>query len=130
MTTPYEAIGGEAAVRQVLRTLYDALFDDPMVGFLFRGRDKSRIVEQQVALTCSFLGGPQRYTGAPLPEAHAALPLLPGHFDRRRRLLELALERHGAPGAVREAWLRVDDTLRDTILAAGEAAREKTRRPG
>ena len=85
MTTPYEAIGGEANVRTVLRSLYDKLFDDPMVGFLFEGRDKAHIVEQQVAFTCGFLGGPHKYGGKPLPEAHANLPLLPGHVDRRHR---------------------------------------------
>jgi hemoglobin len=129
MTTPYEAIGGEPAVRAVISSLYDELFEDPMVGFLFRGRDKARIVAQQVALTCSFLGGPQRYEGVPLPDAHAGLPLLPGHFDRRRRLLELAMDRHGVPPDVRSTWLRVDDALRGTILAAGQGAREKTHLP-
>jgi hemoglobin len=124
--TPYEAIGGEAAVRTVLQTLYDQLFVDPIVGFLFEGRDKARLVEQQLAFTCRFLGGPQRYTGKPLPEAHASLPLLPGHFDRRHRLLELTLERHGVPPAVRKAWLDIDEGLRGSVLAAGAPARQRT----
>lgn len=121
--TPYEAIGGEAAVRAVLQTLYDELFVDPIVGFLFEGKDKSRLVELQLGFTCHFLGGPQRYEGKPLPEAHAALPLLPGHFDRRHRLLALALERHGVPAPAGAAWLRVDEGLRGSVLAAGAAAR-------
>jgi hemoglobin len=124
--TPYEAIGGEAAVRAVLQTLYDQLFVDPIVGFLFEGRDKAHLVEQQLAFTCRFLGGPQRYTGKPLPEAHASLPLLPGHFDRRHRLLELALERHAVPPAVRKVWLDVDESLRGSVLAAGAPARQRT----
>lgn len=125
--TPYEAIGGEAAVRVVLQTLYDQLFADPIVGFLFEGKDKAHLVEQQLAFTCRFLGGPQRYTGKPLPEAHAALPLLPGHFDRRRRLLELALERHRVPAEARQAWLSIDEGLRSSVLAAGGPARQRTR---
>jgi hemoglobin len=110
--TPYEQIGGEPAVRAVLQTLYDQLFVDPIVGFLFEGKDKARLVEQQLAFTCRFLGGPQRYTGKPLPEAHAALPILPGHFDRRRRLLVLALEEHRVPAEVQQAWLAIDLGLR------------------
>jgi hemoglobin len=127
MTTLYEAIGGEAKVRAVLRSLYDKLFGDPMVGFLFEGKDKARIVEQQVAFTCGFLGGPQRYVGKPLPEAHAALPLLPGHFDRRHRLLEQVLREEDVPEQVRNAWLGIDDGLRTSVMAAGEEARAKTR---
>jgi hemoglobin len=126
MTTPYEAIGGEEKIRSVLRSLYDQLFVDPMVGFLFAGRDKEHIVEQQVAFTCRFLGGPQRYTGKPLPEAHAALPLLPGHFDRRHFLLARALEDPSVPEEVRRAWLHIDESLRPSVLAAGSEAREKT----
>lgn len=124
--TLYEAIGGEAAVRAVLQTLYDQLFVDPIVGFLFEGKDKAHLVEQQLAFTCRFLGGPQRYTGKPLPEAHASLPLLAGHFDRRHHLLALALERHGVPAEVRKAWLDIDEGLRGSVLAAGAAARHRT----
>jgi len=88
---------------------------------------KTHIIEEQVTLTCSFLGGPQRYRGKPLPEAHAKLPLLPGHFDRRHRLLEEMLLAHSIPASVREAWLAIDEGLRSSVLAAGEEARQRTR---
>src|SRR5215472_7242639 len=123
----YDQIGGETKVRAVLRSLYDKLFEDPMVGFLFAGKDKQRIVEQQVAFTCGFLGGPQGYTGRPLPEAHASLPLLPGHFDRRHRLLAQVLADEDVPGEVSRAWLRIDEGLRSSVLAAAEDTRTKTR---
>ena len=127
MTSLYEQLGGEARVRAILELLYERLFRDPIVGFLFEGKDRARIVEEQLAFTCAFLGGPQRYSGRPLPEAHAALPLLPGHFDRRHRLLVLVLEELAVPEAVRSEWLRIDETLRASVLAAGAGAREKTR---
>jgi hemoglobin len=128
--TPYEAIGGEGPVRAVLEALYDQLFVDPMVGFLFEGKDRVHIVEAQVAFTCGFLGGPQRYAGKPLPEAHAHLPLLAGHFDRRHWLLAQTLLAHGVPDEARSAWLRIDQSLRPSVLAAGELARDRTREPG
>jgi hemoglobin len=129
MTTPYDAIGGEEKVLSIIRSLYDQLFADPMVGFLFDGKDKEHIVEQQVAFTCRFLGGPQRYEGKPLPEAHARLPLLPGHFDRRHHLLAQVLDRHGVPDEAKQAWLRIDASLRPSVLAAGNEARKETRDP-
>lgn len=127
MTTLYEAIGGKAKVCAVLQALYDKLFDDAMVGFLFQGKDKKRIVEQQADFTCRFLGGPQKYSGKPLPEAHAGLPLLPGHFDRRHRLLEQVLCDQHVPEEAAHAWLRIDESLRPSVLASGVAARAKTR---
>jgi hemoglobin len=124
----YEAIGGEPRVRAVLQSLYDRLFEDAMIGFLFAGKDKAHIVEQQVAFTCRFLGGPQVYSGLPLPKAHANVPLLPGHFDRRHRLLEQVLEAEGVPLEVKRVWLEIDTALRPSVLASAEEAREKTRR--
>jgi len=124
--TPYELLG-EEKIRVLLQALYDQLFVDPMVGFLFEGKDKAHIVAQQVVFTCRFLGGPQRYTGKPLPEAHASLPLLPGHFDRRHHVLRTLLEQHGVPDDVKRAWLDIDESLRPSVLAAGEEARDRTR---
>lgn len=116
-------------MRRVLRALYDELFDDAMVGFLFVGKDKARIVEHQLWFTARFLGGPQdRYEGRPLPEAHAPLPLLPGHFDRRHHVLKQVLERERVPANVIEAWLRVDQNLRASVLKSGADARARARR--
>ena len=125
----YDEMGGEPAVRAVLRTLYDRLFDDVVVGFLFAGKDKDRLIEHQLWFTARFLGGPSRYEGKSLPDAHAALPLLPGHFDRRHHLLRQALAEHQVPAAVAAEWLRVDASLRTAVLKTGEEALEKARRP-
>ena len=129
MRTMYEAIGGPERVRAILQSLYDRLFDDPIVGFLFQGKDKAHLVEQQLAFTCHFLGGPEKYEGRPLPEVHAALPLLAGHFDRRHRLLEQVLEEQHVPTDVRRVWLTIDTNLRPSVLSAGEEARAKTHLP-
>ena len=126
----FVAMGGEAKVRAVLQALYDRLFTDPMVSFLFQGKDKERIVAQQVAFTCRFLGGPQQLRRAILcPRLHAALPLLPGHFDRRHWLLEQVLDEQHVPEDVKRAWLRIDESLRTSVLSSGGEAREKTRGP-
>jgi hemoglobin len=123
----YEATGGEDGVRAIVTSLYDRIFVDPMIGFLFAGKDRAHIVEQQVAFTCRFLGGPQRYEGKPLPEVHARLPLLPGHFDRRHQLLAEVLDERGVPDEVKRVWLRIDESLRPSVLAAAEEARLRTR---
>jgi truncated hemoglobin YjbI len=100
-----------------------------MVGFLFAGRDKAQLVEHQVWFTARFLGGPSRYTGRSLPDAHAALPLLPGHVDRRHHLLAQTLAECNVPAHVAAEWLRVDASLKTAVLKSGEEAREKARQP-
>jgi len=123
----YDDLGGEEALRRVLRTLYDRLFDDLMVGFLFAGKDKDKLIEHQLWFTAKFLGGPSRYEGRSIPDAHAAIPILPGHFDRRHQILKEVLEEHHVPAAVRDEWLRVDQSLRYAVIKSGEAARDKAR---
>jgi hemoglobin len=123
----WDDAGGEHAVRPVLRALYDKLFDDMMVGFLFSGKDKAALVEHQLWFTARFLGGPDRYAGKTMPDAHAALPLLPGHFDRRHKLLEETLAASSLPEHVIAEWLRIDQGLRSAVLKSGEGARARAR---
>lgn len=124
----YDDIGGDAGIRVVLKTLYDQLFDDPMVGFLFAGKDKAHLIEQQLRFTARFLGSAAPYEGKALPEAHAKLPLLSGHFERRHHLLKLALEKHEVPEHVATEWLRVDRALKGSVLRSGEEARDLARK--
>ena len=122
-TSLYDEIGGEEGLRRVLQTLYDRLFDDVMIGFFFAGKDKEKLIEHQVWFTARFLGGPNRYEGKSLPDAHAALPILPAHFDRRHQVLREVLEAQGVPEAVRAEWLRVDASLKHAIVKSAEEAR-------
>ena len=124
----WDDAGGEDGVRRVVQRLYEKMSSDTMVGFLFRGKHIDTIVEHQVWFTARFLGGPQdRYTGRPMPEAHAALPLLPGHFDRRHHLLRETLAELSLPAHVAEAWLHIDEGLRTAVLKTGADARERAR---
>jgi hemoglobin len=126
-TSLYDDIGGEEGLRTVLRAVYDRLFDDTMIGFFFAGKDKAELVEHQLWFTARFLGGPNRYEGRSLPDAHATLPILPGHFDRRHNILREVLEAHNVPEAVRTEWLRVDQSLRHAVIKSGEEARRLAR---
>ncbi|CAN5409247.1 hypothetical protein BH09MYX1_BH09MYX1_55660 [soil metagenome] len=125
----YDDMGGEPALRVVLRDLYDRLFVDAMVGFLFEGKDKEKLIEHQLQFTARFLGGPNGYEGKSMPDAHKALPLLAGHFDRRHHLLRQVLAAHAVPAPVADEWLRVDQSLRAAVLKSGEQARDRARRP-
>ncbi len=121
------ALTSEEEVRRCLRVLYTKMLGDRMVGFFFEGRDLEPIVEGQLNLVRAVLGGPGVYGGVPLPEAHRALPLLPGHFDRRHTLLAEVLATEGVHEKVKAAWLEADAAWRKAILAAGAEARDRVR---
>lgn len=121
------ALTSEEEVRRCLRALYTKVLGDRMIGFFFEGRDLEAIVAAQVGLVCAMLGGPGAYEGAPLPEAHRALPLLPGHFDRRHVLLAEVLAAEAIHEDVKAAWLEADAAWRKAILGAGAGARDRAR---
>lgn len=103
--TLYEQLGGEPALRAILEDFYDRVFSDVMIGYLFRGQEKARLVRLELEHTSKVLGGPHVYTGRTMQKAHAAHRILLGHFRRRNKLLEDVLEAHAVPAPVREAWL-------------------------
>lgn len=124
----YERAGGVAGIRSLLEDFYGRVFQDPMIGFLFHGRDRNRLVQRELELIASFLGGPQRYRGRPLEEVHRPLPILGGHFDRRQVILAETLRDHGLPEEVVAAWLEHGTRLRPWIEGQGEG--ESSSGPG
>jgi len=126
--SPLEQLGGDEALVAIVETLYRRLVTDPMVGFFFEGRSLPHLVAMQTAFTRRLLGDTSTtYTGKSIPEAHAGLPILPGHFDRRHQLLRQVLEEKRVPDEVRELWLRLDQGLRPAVLRAGAFARENAK---
>ena len=136
MTTPFEQLGGEPALRRLVDAFVDRAFDDLMIGFLFRNADRARVKAKEYELAARNLGADVAYTGRPLPEAHGPHPIMGGHFDRRLKILEEVFEELDVPQAVRERWLEHDRRLRAAITGDaagkcdGEAALRRVRQRG
>lgn len=120
-----EEVGGEERLRRIVDDFYGRVFEDAMIGFMFRGLDREQLVERQVEYARARLGaGDVEYTGTPIREAHASLPIRAGHFDRRHDLLRQVLEEYDVPEHVRETWLELEIRLRELVLQTGAEARE------
>mgnify|MGYP001592958013 CR=1 FL=1 len=86
----FDQIGADG-LRRVIADFYDRLFADVMIGFLFAGKDKQRLIDREYEFTAHFLGADVAYTGRPLRQAHARSPILGGHFERRLQILRNTL---------------------------------------
>ena len=115
-TTEFSRIGGEVALRAIIRSFTDTMFNDVMIGFHFMGKDLDRIREMEYQHAAAYLGGPVEYTGRPLGQAHKKVHILGGQFARRKKILENTLEQHGVDEAIRKRWLDHVESLRDQIL--------------
>lgn len=117
----FDKIGGEA-LRAVIEDFYDRVTADIMIGFLFAGKDKQRLIDREWEFTAGFLGADVRYTGRPMRQAHAASPILGGHFERRLQILRDTLADHHVDPEVQEAWLGHTQSLR--ALVTGDRGSE------
>jgi hemoglobin len=116
MTKLYDKIGGDA-LRAVITDFYDRVFSDVMIGFLFAGKDRQRLIDKEWEFTAHFLGADVAYTGRPIRQAHARSPILGGHFERRLRILEETMDDHGVDPEVRAAWVGHTRSLRPQVTA-------------
>jgi hemoglobin len=91
----YARIGGKAALDVAVDIFYRKVLDDPFVRYFFEDVDIDAQRAKQKRFLSMVCGGPHRYTGKQIREAHAhLLPLgLNGeHFDRVVEHLQAALE--------------------------------------
>lgn len=112
----FDRIGGDA-LRRVLSDFYDRVFADTMIGYLFDGKNKHRLIQKEWELVASLLGSGVPYTGRAMAAAHAKVSIAAGHFDRRMTILEETLADHAVDPEVRERWLSHSRALRAQLTS-------------
>lgn len=113
--TDWERIGGEPAVTAMMTRFIDRVFDDMIIGFLFIGRDRERIIRHEVQLASVHLGGEATYGGRPLASLHRPLKINAGQFRRRLALLTQELQASGVPADIAERWISHDRKMERAI---------------
>lgn len=110
--TPFEAIGGEAAVRRIVDAFYDRMDTDPAYAGIraLHPQDLSGSRDKLHWFLCGWLGGPQHYVerfGHPRLRARH-LPFAIGVSERDQWLgcMTRALEVSGVDAALQEHLLR------------------------
>ena len=111
----FDRIGGDA-LRAVITDFYRRVFDDVMIGFMFRGKDRQHLIDREYELTAALLGAPGiSYTGRPMRVAHAQHTIFGGQFERRLQLLRDTLRDHAVDPEVQQAWIDHQLALRGQI---------------
>lgn len=113
--TDYERLGGREALEVLVRAMVDRFFDDFIIGFLFQGHDRERIVRHEVELAAVHLGGPLRYEGRGLGRVHKPLKINKGHFRRRLAIVRHVLTERGVPSDIVDRWVAHERSLEPSI---------------
>jgi hemoglobin len=117
--TMFERMGGEPVLRAVIDEFVDRVFEDVMIGFLFRRANRARIKRFEYEQAAAFLGAALEYGGRDLREAHRPHRIMGGQFARRKEILRQVLVKHGVPAEIAHAWLAHVESLRSLITHDG-----------
>lgn len=122
MTEPsdYERLGGEPGLHRLVERFVDRFFADFIIGFLFEGKDRDRIVTHEAAFAAAHLGGPRAYLGRPIGPMHRALKINTGHFRRRHAILRQVLAQEGVPDDLIERWIAFERSLEGVITTGDD----------
>lgn len=115
----YERIGGAPTIREAVERFYRRLLADPDLAGYFSG-DLTTLKQHQAALLTQVLGGPGRYEGRDLGEAHAPLRIPGAHFRRVVFYLVGTVWELGAPMDVVMAIGETVSSLQGQIVNADE----------
>jgi hemoglobin len=128
----WDRLGGEKNVRKVVQDFMDLEHTDPKVDF-FRG-GKHKLNDEQLAdlkqkiveFVSQAAGGPLKYTGKSMKEAHAGMGITNAQFDALVADLKQALDKNGAKPADRDAVLEaVQGTRKDVVEEKKEGGKKE-----
>ena len=115
--TLFDLAGGEPGLRRVVERFVDRVFDDVMIGYLFRAADRARVKQKEFEHAAEQLGGPVSYTGRPLAAAHGPHRIRGGQFMRRIQILRETFRELDVPSAVADAIIENNLSLREQITS-------------
>lgn len=101
----YDRVGGEEAIRAVVNDFVAAAAPDPKVDFTRGGTWQASdaavttLKDHLVAMLGSAFGGPQKYTGRSMKEAHKGMGITTAQFEALAGHLKATLEKHKVPEA-------------------------------
>lgn len=105
-------------IEKVLQDYFNMAVSDPMIGYLFVGKNIERLIQKEIELTLGFFDGETVYTGRSLRQVHNPLKVKKGEFDRRLILLRQAMEKNNIPQEAIEMWIAHNEHAREIITNA------------
>jgi hemoglobin len=114
----YGRLGGHDAIRAVVDEFYDRLSADPQLGPFFEDADLERLRRTQTDFLCEAAGGPERYDGPGVREAHLDVPFEPEDIERAVEILYASLEEYDVTGEDADAVVGAVAAYQDELLAS------------
>lgn len=112
----YDKFGGEETIKAVVDTFYDIMMKDDEVNHFFSETNMKKQRQHQSNFISFVLGGPKKYDGKSMREAHAHLKLTDKEFNIVAQHLTEALKHHGVGDDDIATVMKVVATTHDDVL--------------
>ena len=121
--TIYEQLGEENGIRAAVDDFYARVLADPELKTYFDGVDMARLRSHQALLLVQVTGGPARYEGRDLAEAHRGLNITSADYERVVAHLAATLTGLGvAPVVIGDVAAALDGYRTDIVTADARPA--------
>lgn len=114
--TLYERLGGIDAITAVVEDFRDRVAADDRINLKFQRTDLARLRKMLIDQVCEATGGPCRYNGRGMKEAHAGMKVTNGEFNALVEDLVATLNRFKVPGAEQNELLAILGPLKSEIV--------------
>jgi hemoglobin len=114
--TPYERLGGIEAITAIVQDFRDRVAADDRINLKFARTDLARLTKMLIDQVCEATGGPCRYNGRSMKEAHAGMKVTKGEFDALVDDLVATLKQFKVPSAEQGEILAILGPLKSEIV--------------
>lgn len=101
----YRAFGGQTGLDRLMDDFVKRLHGDARIGHFFKESNLDELKKQLASQLCVVAGGPCRYEGASMADAHAEMEVRKADFNALVELLQQAMDAQGIPFAVQNRML-------------------------
>jgi len=112
----YRALGGEAGIARVVDASLTEIHGDLRINFLFEKTDLADLRRLLIEQLCAATGGPCKYTGRSMEEAHSGLNLTDADFDAFVEDLVRAMNATKVPADLQKQLLDVLGPMRPEVV--------------
>lgn len=115
----YSRLGGEEAIQNAVVDFYARVMCDPRLEPFFEKLDMGAQIHKQIAFMTMAFGGPHKYTGQSLAEAHAgsiARGMTDEHFDLVVGHLSETLREIGIDADASKEVLELVESMREAVM--------------
>ena len=114
--TLYQSLGGQAGISALTNDMVARVNQDPHLGPFFKDINKGYLADQLTDHLCVVAGGPCKYEGASMKDAHADFAIHKRDFNALVEALQASMRAQNIPFGVQNALLaRLAPMHRDII---------------